>query len=150
MFSDYSQQCCLNCTVAPSTTMCRPAISECDNPEYCTGESTSCPADEYQENGSLCANNTMKCASGVCTSRDEQCIARGLRLGVTEECSFQKDSCQISCADPMDPGNCLVLSGVFLDGTECGLASLCEKGVCVSTGACKLYVHTTQLFIYMY
>ncbi|KAI7858760.1 Metallo-peptidase family M12-domain-containing protein, partial [Circinella umbellata] len=129
------QQCCLNCTVAPSTAMCRPAVSECDIPEYCTGESLSCPTDEYQENGSLCANNTMKCASGVCTSRDEQCIARGMRLGVTEECSFQKDSCQISCADPMDPGNCLVLSGVFLDGTECGLASLCEKGSCVSTGA---------------
>ncbi|KAI9246490.1 Metallo-peptidase family M12-domain-containing protein [Phascolomyces articulosus] len=132
---DYSQQCCLNCTVAPSTAMCRPAVSECDIPEYCTGESLSCPKDEYQENGSLCANGTMKCASGVCTSRDEQCIARGMRLGVTEECSFQKDSCQISCADPMDPGNCLVLSGVFLDGTECGLASLCEKGSCVSTGA---------------
>ncbi|KAI9488177.1 Metallo-peptidase family M12-domain-containing protein [Zychaea mexicana] len=132
---DYSQQCCLNCTVAPSTAMCRPAVSECDIPEYCTGESTSCPADVYQENRSACANNTMNCASGVCTSRDEQCIARGMRLGVTEECSFQKDSCLISCADPLDPGNCLVLSGVFLDGTGCGLASICEKGACVSTGA---------------
>ncbi|KAJ8659821.1 hypothetical protein O0I10_004414 [Lichtheimia ornata] len=132
---DYSQQCCLNCTMATAATVCRPAVSECDIPEYCTGESFSCPPDQVEENGSPCGNNTMQCASGVCTSRDEQCIARGMRLGVTEDCSFQHDSCQISCADPTDPGNCLVLSGVFLDGTECGLASFCEKGNCVSTGA---------------
>ena len=124
--------------MATAETVCRPAVSECDIAEYCTGESFSCPADQVEENGSLCGNNTMQCASGVCTSRDEQCIARGMRLGVTEDCSFQHDSCQISCADPSDPGNCLVLSGVFLDGTECGLASFCKKGQCVSTGACKL------------
>ncbi|KAI7885183.1 zincin [Lichtheimia hyalospora FSU 10163] len=132
---DYSQQCCLNCTMATAETVCRPAVSECDIAEYCTGDSFSCPADQVEENGSPCGNNTMQCASGVCTSRDEQCIARGMRLGVTQDCSFQHDSCQISCADPSDPGNCLVLSGVFLDGTECGLASFCEKGQCVSTGA---------------
>lgn len=28
-----------------------------------------------------------------------------------------------------------MLSGMFLDGTECGLAGFCEKGGCVSTGA---------------
>ncbi|ORY90345.1 Metallo-peptidase family M12-domain-containing protein [Syncephalastrum racemosum] len=132
---DYSEMCCLNCTVAPSTAVCRPAVSECDISEYCTGQSTSCPADEYEENGTVCGNSTLKCASGVCTSRDEQCIARGLRLSVTEDCPFQEDSCQVSCADPLNPGNCLVLSGVFLDGTECGLAGFCEKGKCISTGA---------------
>lgn len=122
--------------MAPSSTVCRPAVSECDIPEYCTGQSFECPPDQYETNGSLCANGTLQCASGVCTSRDEQCMASGLRLSVTQDCPFQKDSCQVSCADPTDPGNCLLLSGVFLDGTECGLAGFCEKGVCVGTGPC--------------
>lgn len=124
--------------MASSDIVCRPAASECDISEYCTGTSFSCPADAYEPNGSSCANNTMKCASGVCTSRDEQCIARGLRLGVSESCPFQQDTCQVTCEDPSDPGNCLVLSGMFLDGTECGLAGYCEKGVCKGTGASKV------------
>ncbi|KAI8393566.1 Metallo-peptidase family M12-domain-containing protein [Radiomyces spectabilis] len=131
---DYSHQCCLNCDIAPATTVCRPPVSECDTIEYCTGSSVQCPDDHYDDDGTPCANGTMKCASGVCTSRDAQCIARGLRLNVSEQCSFQKDSCQVSCADPSDSRNCLVLSGMFLDGTECGLAGYCHKGSCVSTG----------------
>ncbi|KAI8975115.1 Metallo-peptidase family M12-domain-containing protein [Mycotypha africana] len=132
---DYSNQCCLNCAIAPKGTVCRPAVSECDSTEYCTGESSQCPADLYDTDGTLCANGTMKCASGVCTSRDLQCMTRGLRQNISEQCSFQKDSCLISCTDPKDPKNCLMLSGMFLDGTECGLAGYCQKGACVSTGA---------------
>ncbi|KAI9470806.1 MAG: Metallo-peptidase family M12-domain-containing protein [Benjaminiella poitrasii] len=131
---DYSHQCCLNCTIAPKETICRPAVSECDRTEYCTGESSQCPADEYDQDGTSCANGTMKCASGSCTSRDQQCMARGLRQNISEQCSFQRDSCLISCTDPKEPNNCLMLSGMFLDGTECGLAGYCQKGVCVSTG----------------
>lgn len=122
--------------------MCRPAVSECDSAEYCTGKSSQCPADLYDSDGSDCANGTMKCASGICTSRDQQCMARGLRQNISEQCSFQKDSCLISCTDPKDPRNCLMLSGMFLDGTECGLAGYCEKGSCISTGACKSMMKT--------
>ncbi|KAI8636685.1 Metallo-peptidase family M12-domain-containing protein [Parasitella parasitica] len=132
---DYSNQCCLNCTIAPKDTICRPAVSECDTTEYCTGESSQCPADFFDADGLDCANGTMKCASGICTSRDQQCMSRGLRQNISEQCSFQKDSCLISCTDPKDSRNCLMLSGMFLDGTECGLAGFCQKGTCVGTGA---------------
>ncbi|KAI8090415.1 Metallo-peptidase family M12-domain-containing protein [Thamnidium elegans] len=132
---DYSNQCCLNCDIAPENTVCRPAVSECDSTEYCTGKNSSCPADIYDQDGSSCANGMMKCASGICTSRDQQCMARGLRQNISEQCSFQQDSCLISCTDPKDARNCLMLSGMFLDGTECGLAGFCEKGECISTGA---------------
>lgn len=135
--SDYSSQCCLNCAIAPKDTVCRPAVSECDTEEVCTGLTSQCPPDVYDDDGTPCANGTMSCASGVCTSRDEQCTARGLRLNISKQCSFQEDSCQISCADPSDPNNCLVLSGMFLDGTECGLAGFCRGGKCVGTGLCK-------------
>ncbi|KAI8064518.1 Metallo-peptidase family M12-domain-containing protein [Gongronella butleri] len=131
---DYSSLCCINCGVAPQGTVCRPAASECDSDEVCSGTSTQCPADEYDPDGTPCANNTMQCASGICTSRDEQCVARGLRLNITHQCPFQEDSCQITCADPSDSQNCLVLSGIFLDGTECGLAGFCRGGSCVSSG----------------
>ncbi|CAO3618910.1 unnamed protein product [Cunninghamella echinulata] len=131
---DYSSQCCLNCGIAPKDTICRPAVSECDTEEVCTGLTSQCPPDVYDGDGTPCANGTMSCASGVCTSRDEQCTARGLRLNISKQCSFQEDSCQISCADPSDPNNCLVLSGMFLDGTECGLAGFCRNGKCVGTG----------------
>ncbi|KAI8977943.1 Metallo-peptidase family M12-domain-containing protein [Pilobolus umbonatus] len=131
---DYSHQCCLNCDIAPADTICRPAVSECDINEYCTGESNQCPPDIYDKDGTSCMNGTMKCASGICTSRDQQCMTRGLRQNIVEECSFQKDSCLISCTDPDETRNCLMLSGMFLDGTECGLAGFCEKGVCVGTG----------------
>lgn len=90
----------------------------------------------------------MKCASGICTSRDQQCMARGLRQNISEQCSFQKDSCLISCTDPKDSRNCLMLSGMFLDGTECGLAGFCHKGTCVGTGACKfLWIYNIFHFL---
>ncbi|KAI8086601.1 Metallo-peptidase family M12-domain-containing protein, partial [Halteromyces radiatus] len=127
-------QCCLNCAIAPKDTVCRPAASECDTEEVCTGLTSQCPPDVYDADGTSCSNGTMQCASGVCTSRDEQCTARGLRLNITQQCPFQEDSCSISCADPLDSQNCLVLSGMFLDGTECGLAGFCRSGKCVGSG----------------
>jgi hypothetical protein len=137
VISDYSSQCCLNCTVAPKDTVCRPAVSECDTQEVCTGETSQCPPDVFDDDGTSCANGTMQCASGVCTSRDEQCTARGLRLNINKQCPFQEDSCSISCADPTDSQNCLVLSGMFLDGTECGLAGFCRAGKCEGSGLGK-------------
>lgn len=142
--SDYNESCCHNCSLAPSGTLCRAPISGCDIPEYCNGTSTACPTDIHLDDGTSCANGTMKCASGLCTSRSAQCALRGARLNITEECSFQQDSCQISCADPTDPHNCLALSGMFLDGTDCGLAGRCQKGQCVSTGACKNQPNTLR------
>ncbi|ORX48505.1 hypothetical protein DM01DRAFT_1309533 [Hesseltinella vesiculosa] len=131
---DYSSLCCVNCGIAAQGTVCRPAASECDTDEVCNGMSSQCPSDVYDPDGTPCSNGTMQCASGICTSRDDQCIARGMRLNITHQCPFQEDSCQITCADPSDSQNCLVLSGIFLDGTECGLAGFCRGGSCVSSG----------------
>jgi hypothetical protein len=50
-----SSQCCTpHCTFAPSTQVCRPSKdSQCDTPETCTGNSSSCPADVVAPNGEL-------------------------------------------------------------------------------------------------
>jgi hypothetical protein len=48
-----SSPCCnAQCTFAPSTQVCRPSIdSKCDTAEFCTGNSSSCPADVTAKNG---------------------------------------------------------------------------------------------------
>ncbi|RUS21904.1 Metallo-peptidase family M12-domain-containing protein [Jimgerdemannia flammicorona] len=133
--SDYNDECCSSCAIRPATTVCRPSQSSCDLVEYCNGTSPSCPPDAHLADGTACENG-QKCASGQCTSRDAQCQLRGSRLNVVQHCSFQQSSCQISCADPTDSTgtHCLMLSGNFLDGTDCGFGGTCQKGVCQSAG----------------
>lgn len=48
-----SSPCCnAQCTFAPSTQVCRPAKDpKCDTAEFCTGNSSSCPADVTAKNG---------------------------------------------------------------------------------------------------
>ncbi len=36
--------------------------------------------------GTSCGSNGLKCASGVCTSRDAQCASSGSSLGLNRAC----------------------------------------------------------------
>jgi len=70
------QDACLNPNIALSfannATLCRASIDEaCDTPEYCSGNSRSCPADQTAEDGTGCGNG-LACASGQCTSNDRE------------------------------------------------------------------------------
>ena len=46
-----------------------------------------CPEDTFKPDGLICGNSTgtLKCASGLCTNRDEQCKAYG-EGDITGEC----------------------------------------------------------------
>jgi hypothetical protein len=48
-----SSPCCTaQCSFAPSTQVCRPSRdAQCDTPELCTGNSSSCPTDVVARNG---------------------------------------------------------------------------------------------------
>ena len=48
-----SSTCCTSdCKVAPATKLCRQSKDDrCDTPEYCTGSSSTCPADITKPNG---------------------------------------------------------------------------------------------------
>ncbi|OZJ06254.1 hypothetical protein BZG36_00797 [Bifiguratus adelaidae] len=132
---DYNDGCCTNCTVAPKNYVCRPSISSCDPQEVCDGTSLQCPPDVWSPDGSSCGNG-LQCASGQCTSRDLQCQIRGGKLNITQACSFStSNSCQLGCADPSNPSNCIMLSGSFIDGTTCGYGGNCYQGNCQSGGA---------------
>ncbi|KAI8575236.1 hypothetical protein K450DRAFT_262730 [Umbelopsis ramanniana AG] len=131
---DSNDACCLNCKYKPSTEICRPAASDCDIPEYCTGNAPMCPTDVHLTDGVSCGNSTtLKCASGQCTSRDGQCQLRGGRMNISQACSYNSNTCQLNCLDPTDSSQCVILTGQFLNGTECGYGGYCQGGTCTNS-----------------
>jgi len=38
--------CCVNCQFASSSSVCRPSVAQCDQPESCTGSTSTCPPDQ--------------------------------------------------------------------------------------------------------
>ncbi|XP_034351919.1 disintegrin and metalloproteinase domain-containing protein 33 isoform X3 [Arvicanthis niloticus] len=65
--------CCAWCLLKPAGTPCRPAASDCDLPEFCTGTSPHCPADVYLLDGSPCAEGHGYCLDGWCPTLEQQC-----------------------------------------------------------------------------
>jgi hypothetical protein len=71
----------------------------------------------------------MQCASGQCTSRDQQCVARGATYNMKKACSGD-NGCQVSCQNPQSALSCIVFPGSFTDGTPCGVGGVCKAGSC--------------------
>ncbi|XP_060228191.1 disintegrin and metalloproteinase domain-containing protein 33 isoform X5 [Meriones unguiculatus] len=65
--------CCAQCLLKSAGTPCRPAVSACDLPEFCTGTSPHCPADVYLLDGSPCAEGRGYCLDGWCPTLEQQC-----------------------------------------------------------------------------
>lgn len=65
--------CCSNCRLRYKGFMCRPAVGECDLPEYCDGSSSKCPTDSYKQDGTSC-DRIYYCAAGRCKNPDNQCM----------------------------------------------------------------------------
>ncbi|KAI0706210.1 Metallo-peptidase family M12-domain-containing protein [Cytidiella melzeri] len=128
-----SSPCCTQqCTFSPSTQVCRPAKdASCDQPEMCTGNSSTCPADITSPNGQSCGSNGLACASGVCTSLNQQCQTVGASMNLSKACPSKNDmSCQVSCQDPSSSNQCVVLQSPLVDGSPCGYGGMCSKGNC--------------------
>lgn len=130
-----SSPCCTNqCGFAPSTQVCRPSKDpKCDTAEMCTGNSSSCPADIMAPNGQSCGDNGLACASGQCTSVSLQCQTVGGSMGLSQACPNRGDAtCQISCQDPTQSNQCILLSSLLIDGSPCGYGGTCYQGQCQS------------------
>lgn len=52
--SDLHHSCCKNCLFKKQGKLCRAVQSDCDVPEYCTGDSRDCPEDSYIIDGYPC------------------------------------------------------------------------------------------------
>ncbi|KAK0639973.1 Disintegrin and metalloproteinase domain-containing protein B [Lasiodiplodia hormozganensis] len=136
---DSNEDCCNNCQFAPATTVCRASTGDCDKEETCTGNSPYCPDDEHLTDGSSCGDG-LKCASGQCTSRNQQCQSAlgAYTSGSNDTYACDSNTCVISCASPEFPnGVCYSLQQNFLDGTECGGGGHCSNGRCTGSDVGK-------------
>uniref|UniRef100_A0A194ARL2 Metalloproteinase type III 4 n=1 Tax=Agkistrodon piscivorus TaxID=8715 RepID=A0A194ARL2_9SAUR len=70
-----SGECCEQCRFMRAGNVCRPARSECDIAESCTGQSADCPTDDFHRNGQPCLNNFGYCYNGMCPIMYHQCYA---------------------------------------------------------------------------
>ncbi|TIA69322.1 hypothetical protein E3P91_03659 [Wallemia ichthyophaga] len=129
---DFSTDGCCNdnCQFASSSQVCRPSIDDkCDIEEKCTGDSGKCPDDEYKENGKDCGDG-KHCATGLCTSEDDQCKSAGSSMGLTSSCDMGGDTtCLVTCENPSG-GGCVRIQTPLRDGSQCGYGGTCEKGDC--------------------
>ncbi|XP_019726168.1 disintegrin and metalloproteinase domain-containing protein 8a isoform X1 [Hippocampus comes] len=66
-------ECCHNCELKASGSVCRPKTGNCDLAEHCSGLSASCPADAYAQNGLPCNRGKGYCYNGQCPSRQQHC-----------------------------------------------------------------------------
>ncbi|OBZ79276.1 Disintegrin and metalloproteinase domain-containing protein B [Grifola frondosa] len=129
---DSSPCCTAQCSFALATQVCRPSKdASCDIAEVCTGNSSACPADVIVPNGRSCGSNGLACASGTCTSLDAQCQL-------------------VSCQDPSNSNQCVVLQSTLIDGSPCGYGGTCYSGSCkagsvlATIKACNLSVQAFQ------
>ncbi|KAL7419446.1 hypothetical protein Q5752_006284 [Cryptotrichosporon argae] len=124
--------CTAACAYASEGTVCRAAQNAiCDVAEVCTGSNATCPADKTAEDGTGCGGG-LACASGQCTSLDLQCQDKGGSLNLTQACNQKgATSCIVTCADPSDADNCLVLQTALIDGSPCGYGGHCYNQTCV-------------------
>ncbi|KAM9447133.1 zinc metalloproteinase-disintegrin-like berythractivase [Clarias gariepinus] len=67
-------ECCNDCKIVDDHRICRAKRDECDLPEYCTGDSSLCPEDDFAVNGLPCNNDNGYCYNGQCPQRENQCI----------------------------------------------------------------------------
>ncbi|XP_004379186.1 disintegrin and metalloproteinase domain-containing protein 1a-like [Trichechus manatus latirostris] len=65
--------CCSSCKFKSKGVPCRRIKGECDLPEYCDGQSETCPSDVYKQDGTPC-ERTKACVLGQCNNPDNQCM----------------------------------------------------------------------------
>jgi hypothetical protein len=130
---DSNEDCCNNCQLASANTVCRASSGSCDPQETCSGNSPYCPEDKTNPDGSDCGNG-LKCASGQCTSRDQQCkTIMGSYTQGNDTYACDNSNCMLSCASPEFKGSCFGLNQNFLDGTPCVGGGHCTNGRCAGS-----------------
>lgn len=130
-----NEECCDNqCQFKGAGTVCRASTGVCDPEETCSGSSSTCPPDSSSDDGTSCGASGagLQCASGQCTSRDQQCktLMGSLTTG-NDTYSCQSSGCILSCGSPEFGRNtCYTMQQYFLDGTPCEGGGRCSNGNC--------------------
>lgn len=128
---DSNEDCCNNCQYSQAGTVCRPSTGQCDPQETCSGSNATCPTDVSSPDGQRCGNSSagLECASGQCTSRDQQCkTLMGSYTENNDTYACNSRDCTLSCASPeFGMGVCYSMQQNFLDGTSCGGGGRCQN-----------------------
>ena len=137
---DSNEDCCRQCQFASAGTVCRTSTGQCDPQETCSGSSATCPVDQTLEDGTDCGNG-LECASGQCTSRDQQCkTVMGSYTQGNDTYACDSQGCLISCASPeFGRGVCYSLQQNFIPGTPCGGGGRCATAVSILISRAFLY-----------
>ncbi|KAI9141245.1 hypothetical protein BKA69DRAFT_1139368 [Paraphysoderma sedebokerense] len=110
---DKNGPCCQNCKFRSSTDVCRASattgdFASCDIPDYCNGNSSSCP-NQRSPNGNSCSveygsgNLDGVCSRGFCTNRASACQKLGYKY--ESRCDNRNDPCLLYCTD--NTGSCV-------------------------------------------
>ncbi|XP_077352304.1 disintegrin and metalloproteinase domain-containing protein 8a [Festucalex cinctus] len=111
-------ECCHNCQLKASGSVCRPKTGNCDLAEHCTGLSASCPPDAYVQNGLPCNRGKGYCYNGQCPSRQQHCKRLwGPDAEVAADaCFFQHGGCRSSPFMRRCPGQEQSCATLFCSG----------------------------------
>lgn len=131
---DSNESCCKGCQFKAAGEVCRPSTGVCDPQEACSGNNATCPPDASAPDGQSCGNNnaSTQCASGQCTSRNQQCkTLMGSFTSKNDTYACNSQDCTLSCTSPeFGPGVCYSMQQNFLDGTPCGGGGKCSNVCC--------------------
>lgn len=135
--------CTSSCQLQSAGVVCRAARdATCDYAEQCTGNSAACPTDKTAADGTSCGSNGLACASGTCTSLDQQCSQSGSSMNLTTACGQRDDeTCMVTCKDPSNAqvtskfladlrNQCVILQTPLVDGSPCGYGGHCYNSTC--------------------
>ncbi|KAF5894119.1 zinc metalloproteinase-disintegrin-like batroxstatin-1, partial [Clarias magur] len=136
-------ECCKDCKIVDDHQICRAKRDECDLPEYCTGYSSSCPEDDFSQNGLPCNNNNGYCYNGQCPQWQTQCIKMwGASAVVGGDFCFSQNTRGLYYAYCTRPANDQYI-GCQKQDVKCGKL-FCEQGQdspnygrLVQFGSCK-------------
>eukprot|EP01084_Bolivina_argentea_P210597 358393_1 len=135
-----NDKCCSDCKIMDQGGICRELnIDElsCDiKEEICDGKSSQCPPDTFSLEGIKCGIDPYigYCYHGICITIDNQCISRGHRATIDDECGYipnwqiPENNCnqQLQCIgqlfDLEKDSRCQSID-IPLDGTPCNISS---------------------------
>ncbi|XP_030628316.1 disintegrin and metalloproteinase domain-containing protein 8a [Chanos chanos] len=87
-------ECCHECQLKQTGSLCRKNAHDCDLAEFCTGGSAHCPPDSYKMNGLPCKSNQGYCYNGQCPTHKEHCRTLwGPDAEVADEACFDQINC---------------------------------------------------------
>ncbi|KAM5172101.1 zinc metalloproteinase-disintegrin-like VLAIP-B [Mantella aurantiaca] len=155
--------CCSNCQFTTAGSVCRAAVDDCDLPDFCDGNSATCPSDRFRVNGFPCRNGEGYCRNGKCPTLQSQCQMYWGQASVPGSNScFSNNArggvwfCRQSGRDVICPAKDLKCGVLFCsgtnsrpsrsecnyrsqvlveDGTRCGEESICHDGRCTDVDA---------------